>query len=711
MLQAVQHERESTRGVSFSELDLGSDDAIRNFLRSRWNSRTQRRAQLERQWYINLAYYLGLQYYEWMQGPGGSGKLFLPPAPPYRVRLVCNRIQPIVRGMVARFLKQKPTWQTAPATDQHEDEMRSEISTKLLQSAWKVRGFDTTLIEWLTWVGVTGNGFIRASWDPTEGPALQIGPDDLGLMDGDQEDGLKAFRDMLGIQEEQETPGSVERHVGDVCYEVLSPFEVDPDSMVSNLAGCRFVIETKIRTVSEIRDRYGEKVDPDSDAEEALSAFYLKRISSFAGVSGGGSYQDIDTDTDDEGVIEHTLWVNPTKDHPQGLWVTATQGKILARGELETEDKASKARIPMMHLKEIHVPGRFWGTSGVEQIIHLQQDYNRGRSQIVENRNLVSKPKWAVAKGAGILDNALTSEPGEVVEYNWPFKPELIQPPQLPEYVMKSLEQTITDMEDIVAQRDVSKARLPSGARSGVAIAQLQEQDDSIHAPAMIQAEEALSWIGVWTLQLYAKHVSEERLIKIVGEDDQLEVITFTGQDLYGERTDPGVDYFDVRVQMGSQLPLSKAARLEFIIQLVQYGILHPQVDREMILHMLQLGSEQPAMKEAKLDKNAVLFENLQMAQGTMIEVNPWDNHEIHLEHHRRFQKSPRFRDLVQQFPMVVQLFESHIGVHVAILQEQAMLQAGGGMEGEGPPQESGGPEGSPPQSDGEPGGAAGIAM
>ena len=87
--------------------------------------------------------------------------------------------------------------------------------------------------------------------------------------------------------------------------------------------------------------------------------------------------------------------------------------------------------------------------------------------------------------------------------------------------------------------------------------------------PAVLNAKEGLAEIGSWSLRLLAKYATEERLIRIVGQDGEIEAKTFKGTELAG-KPQPGVNYFDVEVQMASRLPLSQAARREMIIQLAQ---------------------------------------------------------------------------------------------------------------------------------------------
>jgi len=280
-----------------------------------------------------------------------------------------------------------------------------------------------------------------------------------------------------------------------------------------------------------------------------------------------------------------------------------------------------------------------------------------------------------------VLDTALTSQPGEIVEYNYPFKPEAWTPPPIPEYIHKTIEACLRDLDDVSAQHDASQARVPQGVRSGIAIAQLQEEDESMLGPSIMGAEDGLGLLGSWILRLLNRYVKEERLIKIVGQDRAVETRFFKGENLVGKSSQNGVNYFDVHVQMGSQLPWSKSARLEFMIQLVQYGILNPDLHRQQILRMLEIGSEDPLLQESKLDQDAVRRENIQMSQGLALPINAWDNDDEHLPGHRNFQKRAEYERIIQVNPQIGEVFEQHIAQHVARMQETFRVQAESQMQ------------------------------
>jgi hypothetical protein len=289
----------------------------------------------------------------------------------------------------------------------------------------------------------------------------------------------------------------------------------------------------------------------------------------------------------------------------------------------------------------------------------------------------MSRPKWLVPEGANIGDYALTSEPGEVVRHTFGHAPSMSVPPPLPNYVIKTLELARTDIQDVTQIHDAAQGKQPGSVRAGRAIVALQEQDASVLAPTIMSIEKALQKFGSMTMELLSRKIKEERLVKIVGKNDLYEVQEFLGTDLIGKNGDkPGVNYFDVRVKIGSQLPLTPDARRQFITELAQAGILDVVADKRRILELLELGSEEPLYDVARLDFANQRQENRIMMKGIAMEVQDYDDDAVHLEAMINFQKTPDYAD--KRDEKVDLIFQDHRANHE---QNQALKEQGQGVQ------------------------------
>src|SRR5687768_13908460 len=88
-----------------AQTQLSPKDAqkIALFVNDNYSKMKSARSQFERQWYLNMAFYFGKQNVVYKNISGAGGRLIVPPAPPWRVRMVVNKIRPIIRRELAKL--------------------------------------------------------------------------------------------------------------------------------------------------------------------------------------------------------------------------------------------------------------------------------------------------------------------------------------------------------------------------------------------------------------------------------------------------------------------------------------------------------------------------------------------------------------------------------------------------------------------------------
>lgn len=646
---------------SFHTINWKDPEDIVSFVMGMWDTRRQRRWWLERQWYINISYFLGHQWVEWN---ANTGSLFTPKAPRWRVRITANLVQGIARKIMAMILAQRPIWTAQPATGDPQDAIVARITEKVMKHYW-MGPFqaDPKMVDAMMWMTTTGLGIWRLHWDPTASSEIAFSSEDV-------ED-----KSLLNDLKKLEREGKNRMNIGDLAIDAKSPFQIDPDPWCTDFTKLNWLIDTSTRSVEWVEQQYpktGKGIEPDDD--ENLN-FFERRISDLAGPNQrhfmGTSGQHNQASKQQNMVTLHELYAKPFGKFRHGIYVVVAGDRLLdirvnpwrARGEII---------LPYGFFEEIKVPGRIWPTCAMEQSISLQAEYNKGRSQVVENRNLMSRPKWFVPDGAGIGDDALTSEPGEVVTHVFGHKPEAWTPPPLPPYVLRTLELARQDIQDASLIHEVSQAKAPSGVKSGRAILALQEQDQTVIAPAVMCIENELTKLGAAAMDMVSQRVKEKRLIKITGKNETYEVEEFLGTDLVGPNAGkPGAIYFDVRVKMGSQLPLTPEAKRQAIVELTSAGILNVQSDRDRILELLELGSDEPLYDTARMDRSNQRRENrVMLFDKEFVQVQDYDDDLEHIRVMEEFQKSPEYAE--RRDDETIRRFNDHKRQHLANAQAKA---------------------------------------
>jgi hypothetical protein len=395
-------------------------------------------------------------------------------------------------------------------------------------------------------------------------------------------------------------------------------------------------------------------------------------------------------------VFMKEIWVKPCRKYPTGAMLVIAGDKVIyaysGRTEEETVEEVnpeyvlepktySESDYPYEHgmypfQKIDHIPsGRFYGSSTLDDIIPLQKEYNKTRSQIVESKNRTAKPQITYEKGS-IDPSKMTSEAGLMIPVNPGFgRPEPLNYPQIASYVIQELDRVQADMDDLSSQTGVSKGRTPPGVEAASAIAYLQEENDSALYHTVASIEDATEQIGKQSLALVQQFWDEKHVIEVVSKNSAQDASIFKMANLKGNT--------DIRVEAGSMAPKSRAAKQAFIVELMQMGAMPP----EKGLRYLELNETSRLYEEMQIDTRQAERENIKMAtedypitesldeMGVTVPqggfpVNEFDNDVAHMETHGIFMKSETYELLDEEKQKVILM---HYMMHKGKMQAEMM--------------------------------------
>jgi hypothetical protein len=585
------------------------------------------RQRYEPQWYLNLAYYQGNQWVGW----DGNG-IFQPVVPKNRLRLVDNRIQPIVRTEVAKMTKSRPSFVAAPRTADDSDARAAKLSEFGLEYQWSYQRLTPKQRQALLWSRITGAGFWKICWDRGKGDEFEVvlGVDGEPLLD---EYGAPVRRD--SVEGEVEVKKLA---VGDIHVELKTPFEiyVDPLATEDGLESARWVIEKAVRSPSYLKERYKVDIEPDADAPQGITESRT--------ASTGGR----------EGVNVYEYWSRPSPEEPRGKHVVWVKGQTLLNEDNPYDD------LPYVMFRGIPVPGRFWPDSVVSQLISPQTELNKIISSIAENAQRIGNPAILKSRQANV---EWTGAIGEEILFDDTMPnsvPQFLQVPEIPGYVRERIDRIETSMREISGQHEVTHGQVPTGVTAASAINLLQEQDDTRLGPDITDMEHSITLAGRMILKLMARYYTDERTMRIAGEDGRWDIESFRGSQLDG--------YQDVDVQPGSSMPRSKAAKqaaMQELLQLViQYGMPLNQRDLRKFFKDYEVGGLERLFAGLGTEESYTQRENARFLAGEQVEISEWDNHEAHIEAHSELLKSPTLERAEATTPGVKDALLGHLDLH-----------------------------------------------
>lgn len=654
------------------------------------------RMQQERQWYVNLAMYMGKQNLAPLRATGQNGfstKFYVPPAPYYRSRPVINLIRGTIRTELSKLTANKPSATVVPASAEDRDMYAALAGEQIFDTMYREHHLKRVIRKAMFWTTVCGTGFIKTYWDPSKGPMQPV----IDPISG---------QPMMN----PETMQPVEERAGDLCYTAETPFHVfAPDLREEEIEEQPFIIHAQVKSPDWVRMHFPEALDgtpinPNSaQAADVLEENFLNLIGT-------------QTPQKQVSVLVLEVWVKPgmLPMAPEGMYFTVVGDKIVQGFE----------GWPFKHgeypfTKFDHIPaGKFYSTSIIEDLIPLQKEYNRTRGQLIEAKNRMAKPQLLAPRGS-VNPAQITSEPGLVILYTPGFDPPTPIPlSSMPQYVVQEVDRIRNDWDDISGQHEVSRGEVPPGVTAATAISYLQEQDESKLSHTYDSLEEGVEKVAKHTLSIVNQYWTQERTIKIVGLDGSFDAQAFKGSDI-----ESGMD---IRVEGGSALPVSKAAKQALITDWMKMGFIDPndgldvmdmgginkiydrirvderQVQRENMRmskvtkeHLVKYNQQNMAMMQASVEEQQVEIQAEMQQTGMppveedpetgellpkqpnplkpwdgnqpplIVPVNTWDNHEAHIQLHNDYRKGQAFESLPDETKT---LFEMHVQQHMMAL-------------------------------------------
>lgn len=588
------------------------------------------RSYIERQWYLNMAFFFGRQNVQVLSTTASTNgfRLYTPQAPPWRVRLVTNKIRPYVRTDLARLTSQKPTFTVMPANSDDDAITAAAVGEELFESFYETLRLPNKIKQSVFWTLLCGTSFLKDFWD-------------------------------------EQATDSLNNQKGVINVESVTPFHLFvPDLRETEIEGQPFVCHATVKSPEWVNYHYqgilsSGKINPSTaQAQDILQDSFLNMLGA--------------SSTQKNGILCREFWLKPgaLKAMPNGGMITMLGDTIV-----QMYDGWPYAHKDFPFSKLDHIPsGKFYADSSITDLVPLQREYNRTRSQLVEAKNRMAKPQLMAPRGS-INPQQITTEPGQVILYTPGLTPPAPVPlTPMPQYVLDELKTIQMDMDEISGHSEFSRGQNSENVTSATQMAFLQEQADTKLIHTVHSLEEAIEKIGRHCLSHVSQFWTTERIVQIVGLDGSYDARKFKGSDLGNS--------FDLRVQSGSALPNSKAGRQAFVLDLVKLGILPPDKG----LEVLDLGGMERVYNDLQIDTKQVRRENMRMSDGDPdVPVNTWDNHQMHITLHNNFRKGQEFESLS---PEIKSIFEAHVQGHMQMLAQTAPQQ----VPSDGQPQQTPGP-------------------
>lgn len=618
------------------------------------------------------------------------------------------------------------------------------------------------------WTIIAGNAFLHPYWDPTAAEGEIVVPFEQCAQCQNVASPQEVMGSgglcpkcggMMGGQALDPTGAMIgERlNTGRGRTEALSPFEIALPAAYKVFDEVPFVIRMRFRperwykeTLPEIHRKLRFQDQPAERSLQLLRALANQTDNSGLLSSFGWGGDSMPHAT---GISEYELWMKPTRDYPEGLFLrvagegssaTIVRGEGSEPGPLPYHDRAGNPLFNWIHMPFHMVGGRIWARSPLDLCVQKQDQINQLDSLMQLGVQRMSNPVWLKPKGAEI--RSFTGAPGLVVEYN-PLaaggnaKPEKIEGSNMPATLFQLRQQYLQDFEQLAGTLDVLKGTAPTGVEAFSTLQLLVERAQSRFSTVFKERGAAYRRWYTLALELEREFGPTERVLSVTKPNSGYTFKHFEKAQLQGA--------IEILVEDGSQAPKTNLGRRAAIEHANQLGLLNPKDPEQQfaILKNFGLSDLVPSLdfdvKSALAEQDT--FENwvteniqampmvgmaVQQFQGAMQQwgaagqasaqmglplppkpvlppITPFQhklyhNALVHFAEHRKWANSDRAKEIFAQYPFLEIAFLQHLEeTKAAAMQDMAQQQAaqappkrGGAMERSN--SESGNPDDEP---------------
>ncbi|HET6496223.1 MAG TPA: hypothetical protein VFH61_12765 [Thermoleophilia bacterium] len=678
------------RGKSKAE----ADRLVVELVNTRYEGGTQRREPYMKDWQANLQFYAGNQWIVW-DNDSRAFKLRADSTPTWAVRTTENRFLRLIVAAASLLLGDRTQYQCIPGGDTPEDREAAKLGNKVTDWAYDTFELEELYQECSLWMLLAGIVGVDTYWDPDAGPLAPI----VEMVDVMGEDGKPTQEPVYDEYEEpvlRTKPNGdiVFDHMGDVRHTIIPPTHFIPDPYSARPKDLRWYIYHTVRPVSYILERWpdtGKDVVPENIESDPLSG---QLPTAYSGER-GHLYSDQQSQDGDPGVVLKQMVVAPCKDFAIGGTIYVVGDTLLAFDEGLDEHclkKSGKSGGLGMHMARCYPrPGCFWPVSAGDLLRPLQKNLNQVRSQIFEAINQTVGGKWLVPRSANLVPGSLHTKPAERVLYDAPFAPAFLQPSPIPRFIIDVSMAIPQWLQELNQTHQATLGQAPRNLRSGLAIAEVQEQDEigwSMPGRELDRCMAGVMGRTLWVVQ--QNYVGSPRQMQIFDEDtDDWQTEEFLGADLTGVA--------DVRVVQASSMRRSKAKQQAYVMEFlngqvgVQVAMQYPEFISR-VMEALDLGHMGTVFSTFRADAGEARREIKQLEKlkdeqqreavaflGDMEGVPPpeflprvdtYQDHRTHMKEHGDDLKDPRSH---QHGPVIRALKIMHFNAHAATVMAQMM--------------------------------------
>lgn len=549
-------------------------------------------------------------------------------------RFKANFLYNLTETKVSQMTKVKPAIQVLPNSNEVQDKSAAKAVKSLVDHFFYELNFDLMVQEIHRYKKIFGEAYLMVEWDDSKGPVVGGFEEGMELLNENGEPELDDNGEPILIVRPP--------RMGDVKLSVEAPWRI-----FLQRRKCMDEVEYAFRfttlPVEEARARYPEKAS-EIKANNNASIFDM---------------DDLSEKKLEEEVIIWEFYHKDTEFVPGGYFCRFCEDAIIEEGDYPY----SHGKLPFERITDIDLPDTLNGLSTFDIVLPMQNMHDNLTTLIAKNIWLTAHAKWMMPAGAAKIESL--GNDNTIIQYRGATPPQLVQTRSNPAEVYNFRDLLRTELGELFGVHPVSTGNPPSGITAAVALQFLNEQESERASSEIAKHNIFIENVARKLISVAADNYeyTDERLIKILGKDNEYMVKYFDSSDLNKS--------YDIRVNLSTSLPDSKAGRTERIFQAMQYN--RDMLPPERWAELLELGAVDKMNSLITESIKTAESENEDLLQG--VEVAPPEEWEEHVQHWHSHVKRIQSRSFKEEVDPEFRLnFIEHITAHEYIMVEKAKI-------------------------------------
>lgn len=555
-------------------------------------------------------------------------------------KFIVNHLHDMTETRISQLSRLKPAVNIMPTNDEYEDRNAAKAVKYLIDHIWYNSNIEEIRQRMLRNAFIFGESFCFVTWNKDKGDLhpLYIKAKDMNMqLDFLDDEGNQIF-DMEGnpVKINPSTPITI----GDVQYEVEIPWRVYMQRQ-KKFDKVEYAFRVNVEATETLKKMYPEKADK------------LKKTS-------GAKVYDSDDLTEhflEEETIYYELFHKKTKYCPEGYYVKFTDDCILDMDILPF----SHGNLPFVRITDMDVPEQLNGISQYEMVRPIQHMHDNLSTLLAKNIYMMGHAKWVMPRGACKIESL--GNDNTIVQYQGPTPPQMIQTQPNPPEAYAFRDALRNEMGQIYGIQGVSRGTPPKGITAAVALQFLNEQEQERNSTTVIKHNEMIKELAKMTIAVAGDYYEPDdgRMVRIVGKNNKYAIRHFDTANLSKN--------YDIRLELGSGLPESKAGKVQRVIELMQ---MKPDLlSDERWLDLLDLGNTDKMNSLLTTSVRAAESETEDIMAGRPVgDPEDFEDHIIHWKTHSKAMQERTFKEECP--PEYREEMMQHIAIHEFLMIERA---------------------------------------